>query len=214
MTAMAHLSYIRRHHGRRAVTVKGVPNALTVTRMLVTPALIVCLFQDTLFWQAAALLLFVIAAVSDFLDGHFARQLKAQSRLGRFLDPAADKILVLSTFVALAVLYPALVPWWAVFLIAARDFVVTGLRMRADARGRSLVTLPVAKAKTAVQITFLMGLLLLLTMRRLPGAASEVAEAVLQSAGPFAVLIVVVVFTVSTGLWYLVKPESIPADRQ
>ena len=182
---------------------KRVPNALTVARMLVTPVLILCLFRNTLPGQGTALALFAAAALSDYFDGRLARSLKAHSRLGRFLDPMADKILVLGTFIALAMLHPAIVPWWAVAVIAVRDLLVTVLRLRAEVRGRSLKTLPLAKLKTTVQLVFIGGMLLLLTLRHVAGAAGEAAGTVLASPAPFVTLMLVVLFTAVTGLWYM-----------
>jgi len=189
--------------------VRSVPNALTVARILATPVILVCLLQDTLFGQGAALVLFVMAAFSDFLDGHLARQMQAQSRLGRFLDPVAEKVLVLGTFLVLSVLWPILVPWWAVALIAARDVFVTLLRVHVESRGHSLQTLPIAKAKTTVQLIFLAGLLALLTANKMDGALGEVATGILGSAIPLAVLVGVVAVTAATGLLYIFKPKII-----
>ena len=191
--------------------VKRVPNALTVARITVTPILILCLFQDSLLGQGVALSLFAAAAASDYLDGRLARKLKAHSRLGRFLDPMADKVLVLGTFVALAFLRPEIVPWWAVTLIAARDILVTLVRMRAEVRGRSIRTLAAAKLKTLLQLTFLIGMLILLTLNQMTGTPGEIANGIMASTLPLVVLTVVVAFTVATGLWYLLRSELVAA---
>jgi len=192
--------------------VKGIPNALTVVRILVTPVLILFLLQETLLGQGTALALFAVGAVSDYLDGKLARQFKARSRLGRFLDPVADKVLVLGTFVALAALHPVLIPWWAVALIAARDFAVTLVRVRAEAQGRSIKTLFMAKTKTTLQIAFLMGLMVLLTMRHTEGAGAVAAHDILEGPVPLIALVVIVAVTVATGLWYFVKSEFVTAS--
>lgn len=184
---------------------KYVPNVLTVARIVVTPIMLVLLFSDTLLGLAAAFTLFVLAAVSDYLDGKIARQYKVRSRIGQFLDPLADKVLVLGTFIVLSVLMPEIVPWWGVVLIALRDAGVTGLRSWAESTGRSLRTLPIAKAKTAVQITYLIVMLLLLTAEKIPGAVGEIASATLATWVPLAVFIAVVAFTVLTGLVYFFR---------
>ena len=190
-----------------------VPNALTIARIVLTPVLLVLMFTDAFWAQAGALAVFIVAAISDYLDGRLARSLGARSRLGQFLDPLADKILVLGTFVALAVLLPRIVPWWAVALIALRDVAVTMLRSWLESRGRSLRTIPMAKAKTALQLTFLIGLLALLAARYLPGSIGEGAVWVLASAIPFGVLMAVVVVTVLTGVWYFLHQEHVPSSR-
>ncbi|MDQ7040586.1 MAG: CDP-diacylglycerol--glycerol-3-phosphate 3-phosphatidyltransferase [Rhodothermus sp.] len=180
-----------------------LPNALTIARIALTPVLLVLLLSETFTGELAALGLFVAAAISDYLDGKLARSFRARSRLGQFLDPFADKVLVLGTFSCLAILLPQQVPWWAVGLIAARDVLVTGLRTWAEARGQSLRTLPLAKTKTTVQLVFLIGMLLLLVLRRLPGTTGTYAAQILEGPIPFFLLLGLVTFTVLTGLWYV-----------
>ena len=71
---------------------KFVPNALTISRIVVTPILLVLLFWDTLVGQGSALVLFILAAISDYFDGKLARTYGVPTRLGQFLDPFADKV--------------------------------------------------------------------------------------------------------------------------
>ncbi len=188
---------------------KYVPNALTIGRIVVTPILLALLFWDTLAGQGGALVLFILAAISDYFDGKLARSLGARSRLGQFLDPMADKVLVLGTFTALAFLIPQVVPWWAVALIALRDVVVTALRMWAESKGRTLRTIPMAKTKTTLQLVFLISILVMLTAQHLPGILAEIAVWVLQSVIPFILLMAVVALTLYTGLWYLFKKDYV-----
>jgi len=188
---------------------KFVANAITIGRIVLTPVVLVLLSWDTLEGQGGALALFIVAAVSDYVDGKVARAFGVRSRLGQFLDPFADKVLVLGTFAALAFLIPQIVPWWAVALIALRDVVITGMRLWAESKGRTLRTIPMAKTKTTLQLVFLIGVLVLLTARHLPGVIAEVAAWVLQSVIPFILLMVVVALTVFTGLWYLFNQEYV-----
>ena len=186
---------------------KHVPNALTIGRIVVTPLVLVLLMTGTLWAQTGALVLFVAAAISDYFDGKLARTYGAGSRLGQFLDPFADKVLVLGTFTALAFLIPDVVPWWAVALIALRDLAVTGLRTWAEARGRSLRTLPMAKTKTTFQLTFLIATLVFLAFSKAPGVIGDIAAWWLGSIILFVLLMAVVVVTVATGVVYMVRQE-------
>lgn len=192
---------------------RHVPNVLTITRILLTPVLLVLLMSNTLMGQAWAFFLFVIAAISDYLDGKIARSYKVRSRLGQFLDPFADKVLVLGTFAALAYIVPDVIPWWAVVLIALRDLMVTFLRTRAEARGRSIPTLGIARAKTLVQLIFLIAILLLLAVAKAPGSLGRLAASLLASPVPYILLLGVVLFTLITGAAYLLQKEySSPAQ--
>jgi CDP-diacylglycerol--glycerol-3-phosphate 3-phosphatidyltransferase len=187
--------------------VRYIPNLLTVTRILVTPLLLLLLTVPGAEGQASALALFVLASLSDYYDGELARRFQVRSRLGQYLDPLADKILVLGTFGMLAFEEPTLVPWWAVGVIALRDVAVTGLRSWAEAWGKTLHTYRVAKLKTTLQLAFLFGMLVLRTATYLSPPIRQWATWVLrESALPGIALAVVVGVTVATGALYLIAP--------
>jgi CDP-diacylglycerol--glycerol-3-phosphate 3-phosphatidyltransferase len=186
-----------------------IPNVLTVARILLTPAVLVLLTVPNLMGQSAAVALFVLASVSDYYDGVLARQMGARSRLGQFLDPLADKILVLGVFAMLAVEEPHIVPWWAVGVIALRDVVVTAMRTWAESQGRTLQTFRVAKLKTLSQLAFIFWMLVLRTAAHVPPPISDGALWLLnESLIPFALLVLVLVLTVGTGALYVLQPEE------
>ena len=184
-----------------------VPNAITISRIVALPIFLVFLFWDTLPGQALALATFVLAAISDFYDGWLARRLGVHSSLGQFLDPIADKVLVIGALVAIAFLLPAIVPWWGVGLIALRDIHSTIMRLRARVRGQELRTIPMAKAKTTLQLVFIITVLTALTCLRLPGLLADSATWVLDSGVLKVLFLAVVGVTVFTGVWYYLRPQ-------
>jgi CDP-diacylglycerol--glycerol-3-phosphate 3-phosphatidyltransferase len=186
---------------------KHLPNSLTIARILLTPVFLMFILVDTFLAQLLALGVFILAAVSDWLDGLVARRFDADSELGRYLDPFADKVLVLSAFIVLPFLLPSVVPWWAVIVIAVRDIIITGLRIFASYRNRPLRTLPLAKTKTASQLTFLIVVIGLLVVRRAPDARglNQFASDALQSNFVYFFLLVVVVLTAVTGIMYFLR---------
>jgi CDP-diacylglycerol--glycerol-3-phosphate 3-phosphatidyltransferase len=195
---------------------KHLPNSLTIARILLTPVFVVLILIDTFIAQFFALGVFIVAAVSDWLDGLVARRYDADSELGRYLDPFADKVLVLSAFIVLPLILPTVIPWWAVIVIAVRDVLITGLRIAASLRDRPLRTLPLAKTKTAAQLTFLIVVIGLLVVRRMPEASdlNQFASEALGSTFVYLFLLVVVVLTAVTGLMYFVfrpQHESVSA---
>jgi len=99
-----------------------IPNAVSVARLLGVPVFLWLVLGPKADAWAVALL--IASAVSDWLDGKIARALNQQSRLGEALDPAADRLYIAATLVALAV--RAIIPWWLVALLAARELVVAG----------------------------------------------------------------------------------------
>jgi CDP-diacylglycerol--glycerol-3-phosphate 3-phosphatidyltransferase len=191
------------------VATRHIPNALTVARILLTPLVLMLCTIPTLAAQGSALALFVFASASDYYDGVLARRMKARSRLGQFLDPLADKILVLGLFGMLAVQEPQIVPWWAVGLIALRDGLVTGLRSWTEAQGRTLRTFRAAKAKTLSQLAFLFGMLVLRAVEHLPPPVAGGARWLLRDSGLVDLaLMAVVAVTLATGALYFVAPEE------
>jgi CDP-diacylglycerol--glycerol-3-phosphate 3-phosphatidyltransferase len=99
------------------------------------------------------------------------------------------------------------VPWWAVAVIALRDVAVTGLRSWAESRGRSIRTKNIARAKTLSQLLFLIYLLFVMVLAKVPGGVSRGAQEVLYGPISYAIMLLVVAFTVFTGIVYLLKIE-------
>jgi CDP-diacylglycerol--glycerol-3-phosphate 3-phosphatidyltransferase len=203
---------------------KHLPNALTISRIAVTPLCLWALAQEGAFgWQLLGATLFILAAISDYWDGRLARHYDVRSRLGQFLDPLADKVLVLGGFVVLLLVDPldaafaapagAWLPWAAFGAIALRDVVVTALRSYFERQNRPLKTLSAARWKTAWQLTFLILLQLLLVVRYargLDGAAGAVGRSVdglLASPFPLGFLLVTAAVTVYTGVLYVMNRE-------
>jgi len=128
----------------------NLPNALTISRILLVPLLVVVLLteiEDKEWWGLG---LFLLASLTDFLDGFIARRWKKITRLGKLLDPAADKILTSAAFISLVELGVA--PAWIVMAIIAREFAVSSLRAFAAAEGIVIPAGWSGKAKTIVQI--------------------------------------------------------------
>lgn len=197
---------------------KHLPNALTIGRIVAAPVALYLLWQGTFGAQLAGTTLFILAAITDYLDGRIARDLGLSSRLGQFLDPLADKILVLGAFFlvpllggvgeGLAAPVGAWLPWAAIGAIALRDVAVTVLRGIYERRGRSLRTSSAAKWKTAWQLTFLITVFVFLTAahgRGLDGAFGSLFSAlwvILLSPAPLVFLLVTAAITVWTGVLY------------
>jgi CDP-diacylglycerol--glycerol-3-phosphate 3-phosphatidyltransferase/cardiolipin synthase len=135
----------------------NLPNLLTYGRVLAVPAVVACLFWPGEFvMRWVALGLFVLAAVTDFLDGYLARALAQQSSLGRMLDPIADKLLVSAVLLMLvADRTIASFSIWAAIVILCREILVSGLREFLAGLEVSVPVSKVAKWKTGVQMVAL-----------------------------------------------------------
>ena len=130
--------------------IKFIPNILTVFRIVLVPFFIYCLVGDFTNSKLYAAILFGIASISDFLDGKIARKYGIVTRFGTFMDPLADKILVLSAMFTFVIL--GYIPLWMVIIIIMRDSFITILRMFMEQHGISMVTSKVGKIKTVIQM--------------------------------------------------------------
>lgn len=138
--------------------VLNLPNILTLARVAAVPVVLVLMLSDSRASGVWAAAIFGLAAVTDFVDGWLARKWGIVTVLGKFLDPLADKLIVM---VALIMLIPLdRVPAWAVFLILAREMVVTGLRSIASSEGIVIDASDLGKYKTIYQMVAIPGLLL------------------------------------------------------
>lgn len=128
----------------------NLPNKLTVARLLSLPFLIACFYIDSPLGRWGLFALFVLASVTDYLDGKIARSRNLVTTLGKFLDPLADKALVSSVLVCFVEIGYAAAA--AVIIVLVREFVVSGVRMEAASRGKVVAANIFGKAKTMFQM--------------------------------------------------------------
>lgn len=137
------------------------PNVISLSRVAITPVLVILLLYPGPVASACAALAFFIACLSDWLDGYLARRSGQVTNLGKFLDPLADKILILSALIMLCALTrEPRVPAWMVAVIACREVAVTGLRAIARDEGIVLGAETLGKAKMTFEIVAVFPLLL------------------------------------------------------
>ncbi|MDP8233804.1 MAG: CDP-diacylglycerol--glycerol-3-phosphate 3-phosphatidyltransferase [Candidatus Saelkia tenebricola] len=141
-----------------------LPNILTVSRiMLAGIFLFLLLFMPFEGAHFIALLVFFVASLTDYFDGKIARWQKSTSVIGAFLDPLADKVLIVGAFLAFIEL--RLIPAWMVVVILAREFLITGLRLVASGFGKSIPASKIAKHKTVSQMVVIYLVLLFLCFK-------------------------------------------------
>jgi len=127
-----------------------LPNIITYVRVLMIPLVLVCIDNGSERLSALACIIFLAAAVSDALDGYLARRLGLITVVGKFLDPLADKLIVLATLVMLVA--EERVPAWLVIVLMTRELAVSGLRSIASQRGFVIAAGRSGKMKTALQL--------------------------------------------------------------
>lgn len=189
----------------------NIPNAITASRILLTPLFLwLLLSNDAVLVQIAAAV-FLVAAVSDWYDGWHARRYNAMSAFGTFFDPLADKIFIGAAFFAFVAL--GVLELWMVIVIVGRDLLTTVMRVIADRRGRPLVTSRLAKWKTALQLVFLWYVVAAWTLNNVEGLRRTRAgfgKNVLLSPWILdSVMIVLVALSLITAIQYLIENRHV-----
>ncbi|GGE46021.1 CDP-diacylglycerol--glycerol-3-phosphate 3-phosphatidyltransferase [Pullulanibacillus camelliae] len=186
----------------------NIANKITVSRVILIPIFLIFFLVPWHFGTFTigdavipvqdfiAAILFIVASCTDWLDGHYARKLNLVTNFGKFLDPLADKLLVMSAFVPLVGF--GTIPSWMVIVILAREFAVTGLRLVAVESGEVIAASRIAKWKTAAQMVAL----ILLLFHNIPFG---------ENGFPLAMIIlwIAVVLTVISGWDYFYKNREI-----
>lgn len=173
----------------------GLANSLTLLRILLIPVFVSLLVYR---WPTGAFLVFCLASFTDALDGYVARQRGSQSRLGAFLDPMADKLLLTASFITLTYLHPDLLPFWITVIVITRDFLMALGAVLIHMAGGQVYPTPTAlgKASTALQMATVLAILATLAFSMDPSVKTWFVW-------------LTAVFTVSSGLQYLRKATTV-----
>lgn len=140
-------------------------NRLTLSRLALTVLFVAALNSSWEYARTSALIIFLIAGVTDFVDGEVARRYGIITNFGKLMDPLVDKIMMAAAFISLVPLKA--VPAWAATTVVARDFLITGLRLMAATKGRVLPAERLGKQKTSWQIITVIFFLALLAANEL-----------------------------------------------
>jgi len=136
----------------------NLANALTLSRIVAVPVIVILLIIDGVIPSVIASVLFIAATITDYLDGYFARKYHMESDLGKLLDPLADKLLIASVMIMLIPM--GRVPAWIAVVIIGRELAVTGLRSIASEKHIIIAANWLGKYKTAFQCAALIPLLI------------------------------------------------------
>ena len=143
-----------------AVKIFNVPNLLSLSRILSVPVFIILMLEPSPVRALVAGVVFSLASATDWLDGYLARKWGQVTKVGKLLDPIADKILIMAALVTLVEIRSEVVHSWMAIVIIGREFAVTGLRAIAASDGIVIPAETVGKYKVGAQITAVLSLLL------------------------------------------------------
>jgi CDP-diacylglycerol---glycerol-3-phosphate 3-phosphatidyltransferase len=179
----------------------NVPNSLTVSRLVLAVAVYALIGVEAYGW---ALLVFLLAAATDALDGYFARLLGQESPLGRQLDPLIDKVIVAGCYIYLTTIPETGVRPWMVTAIVVRELLIQGVRSLLEGKGQPFGARTAGKLKTVVQCASIAAVLTVLWLRiPVPSAASMIRDGLTWLA---------VALTIYSGLVYI--KIAIPSLRR
>ena len=195
----------------------NLANKLTILRIFLVPLFLIFIaFKNIPYGTIIATLIFIVASLTDQLDGYIARRRNQITNFGKFMDTLADKLLVTAALVSLVEMH--LIPSWAAVIIIAREFAVSGLRTLAASEGIVIAASWWGKIKTITQIVAILLLLakvnvassqyltdLIINNRFLTGFFEVV---------PNVILIIAVIITIISGIDYFIKNKSVIASNK
>ncbi len=180
----------------------NLPNKLTILRMVLIVPFVIILLTDCAgdYSRWIALAIFIVASLTDMLDGKIARKYNLITNFGKFMDPLADKVLVCSAMICLVELNPDMLPAWAVIIIIAREFIISGFRLVASDAGIVIAASWWGKCKTVSQMVMVILMLANIRVSFMPIVISVV-------------MYIAVALTVISLIDYIWKNKGVLADR-
>ena len=181
-----------------------LPNQLTILRIILSPVFLFFFLSDVIWMKQVSVIIYIIAALSDWYDGWLARKFNYITSWGKFWDPLADKILTSFAFIGFAIV--DLIPWWMVVIIVGRDVIITLLRVYADMKNYSFTTSYYAKWKTMLQMVFLYYLLILYVAQYSPeinALYGDLISTLLNKQLIYFVALLITLITLHSGFLYI-----------
>ncbi|MFQ5866651.1 MAG: CDP-diacylglycerol--glycerol-3-phosphate 3-phosphatidyltransferase [bacterium] len=200
----------------------NLANKLTTGRIIAIPFFILFMFMGNIYTRVAALLIFILAALTDVYDGIVARHREEVTNFGKFIDPLADKLIVSAAFISFVQLRELSIPAWMVILVISREFIITGLRSVAASRGTIIPASLSGKFKTTSQMVVIITILIILIVNVVLKNYWQTTPVELQtflgwkrvlgyilSRSPYWLMLLVTILTVISGFNYIFKNKHI-----
>jgi CDP-diacylglycerol---glycerol-3-phosphate 3-phosphatidyltransferase len=181
-----------------------LPNQLTTLRIILTPVFLFLFISGDSLLMQISLVVYIVAAITDWYDGWLARKFNYITTWGKFMDPLADKILTSAAFFAFVAI--GVLELWMVVIVVFRDLFITGLRLFAEWQKKSFTTSKIAKIKTVVQMVFIFYLLIVFTLIEnefLRSQLSEIFDILTNSTAIYFTMLAITIFTFTTGVIYI-----------
>ncbi|MDO4742627.1 MAG: CDP-diacylglycerol--glycerol-3-phosphate 3-phosphatidyltransferase [bacterium] len=180
----------------------NLPNRLTILRLILTPIFLALIVMDLKYSYLAALIVFVIASLTDMVDGMVARKNNLITDFGKFLDPLADKMLTTAAFLAFIKMNLGVGIVWITFIVLIREFLITSLRLISAGKGKVIAANAWGKAKTISQMVAIISVIFFEQIIKLFELPQMFKTVVMW--GQSIVLWVSAVLTVISGIIYVI----------
>ena len=189
----------------------NLPNKITLMRICLVPPFIWFMFLDNLWTRIFALIIVIIAGISDTIDGIIARKYNMVSKFGIFLDPLADKLIVTSALISFVGLKELHIPAWMVVFITSREFIITGLRLLALSRGKIIAADKTGKFKTTSQTVSIIIILVILIINSALKKFYNInsGDITFLKHATFWIMFYVTLITVYSGVRYILKHKEV-----
>lgn len=200
----------------------NLANKLTMGRIIAIPFFLLFMFIGNIYTRVAALLIFILAALTDIYDGIIARHREEVTNFGKFIDPLADKLIVSAALISFVQLGELSIPAWMVILVISREFIITGLRSVAASRGTIIPASLSGKFKTTSQMVVIITILIILIVNAVLRNYYHTTPLELQTflgwkrvlgyvlgKAPYWLMLVVTILTVISGFNYIFKNKHI-----
>ena len=200
----------------------NLANKLTMGRIIAIPFFLLFMFIGNIYTRVAALLIFILAALTDIYDGIIARHREEVTNFGKFIDPLADKLIVSAAFISFVQLRELSIPAWMVILVISREFIITGLRSVAASRGTIISASLSGKFKTTSQMVVIITILIILIVNAVLKNYWHTTPLELQAfldwkrvlgyildRAPYWLMLVVTILTVISGFNYIFKNKQL-----
>jgi CDP-diacylglycerol--glycerol-3-phosphate 3-phosphatidyltransferase len=191
-------------------------------RIIAIPFFLLFMFIGNIYTRVAALLIFILAALTDIYDGIIARHREEVTNFGKFIDPLADKLIVSAALISFVQLKELAIPAWMVILVISREFIITGLRSVAASRGTIIPASLSGKFKTTSQMIVIITILIILIVNAVLKNYWHTTPLELQAflgwkrvlgyildRAPYWLMLVVTILTVISGFNYIFKNKHI-----
>lgn len=187
----------------------NLPNKLTLSRIGLTFVFMFFLFTHWPHGKVAALIVFIVASFTDFLDGKIAKDKGMITDFGKFMDPIADKILILAAFLAFVEM--KLIPAWTIVIIIFREFIILGLRILGIIKGHIVAASRAGKHKTVSQVVTVFFILIYLVIRQYYQKHSFWSNNIetISKNGIFGLMLITVILTLVSGISYLKRNKRL-----